>query len=57
MRVQHPEKRQHEIAPAGLPPFVTDEDGIADVDDKSVADSLLDQGWLKIKGGKSAEED
>lgn len=55
MRVQHPEKRQHEIAPAGKDPIVTDEHGIADVDD-DIAKSLLDQGWTEIKGGKSATD-
>jgi hypothetical protein len=31
MRVQHPEKRQFEIAPVGADPVLTDERGIAEV--------------------------
>lgn len=53
MRVQHPEKRQHEITPVGVDPILTDEDGVAEVDDK-LGKALLEQDWTEIKGGKTA---
>jgi hypothetical protein len=62
MRVQHPDKEQYEIAPAGIPPFVTDERGIVDLSDaipdrtraKEVADSLIEQGWERLKSDVKA---
>lgn len=56
MRVQHPEKRQFEIAPAGEPSFHTDERGIAEVDTK-LGQSLVKQGWTELKSGKSADKE
>ena len=56
MRVQHPDKTQHTIAPALADPIETDENGIADVEDEKVAKSLVEQGWTEIKGGKSAAD-
>lgn len=48
MRVQHPEKRQFEIAPAGAEPILTDERGIAEVPN-AVGKDLVAQGWAKLK--------
>lgn len=49
MRVQHPEKRQHEIAPAGEPPILTDERGVADVPTKLGNELVKEQGWTRLK--------
>lgn len=48
MRVQHPEKRQFEIAPVGADPVLTDERGIAEVSN-DVGRDLVAQGWTKLK--------
>ena len=56
MRVQHPDKSQYEIAPAGEPSISTDERGIAEVPD-AIGKSLLKQGWTELKSGKSAEKE
>lgn len=56
MRVQHPEKRQFEIAPVGEPSFLTDDKGIAEVDSK-LGQSLVKQGWAELKSGKSADKE
>lgn len=59
MRVQHPEKRQFEIAPVGADPVLTDERGIAEVSN-DVGRDLVAQGWSKlkdnVKGGSSEPE-
>lgn len=56
MRVQHPEKRQHIIAPVGQDPIETEENGIAEVPD-DLGKSLLEQGWTRTdKGGSSASD-
>lgn len=56
MRVQHPSKTQHTIAPAGGTQVTTDERGIAEVSDQ-IGKSLLKQGWTELKSGKSAEKE
>lgn len=55
MRVQHPEKRQFDIVPAGGEPVTTDERGIAEVP-ADVGKSLVKQGWSELKSSKSEKE-
>lgn len=52
MRVQHPEKRQHTIAPVGEEPIETEENGIAEVPDK-LGRELVAQGWTRTDKPKS----
>ena len=52
MRLQHPDKRQHIITPAGEDPIETDESGIAEVEG-AVAKDLLAQGWRRTDRPKS----
>lgn len=52
MRVQHPDKTEHTIAPAGQDPILTDERGIAEVDNK-LGKQLLEQGWTRTDRGGS----
>lgn len=47
MKVQHPDKRQFEVATD--PPALTDEHGWVDVPTE-VAESLIAQGWRKAGG-------
>lgn len=55
MRVQHPDKTQYTIAPAGEDPIVTDDRGIADVP-AAVGKNLVKQGWTELKSSKSDSE-
>ena len=55
MRVQHPEKRQFEIVPAGEPSISTDERGIAEVT-AELGKKLVKQGWTELKSSKSEKE-
>lgn len=48
MRVQHPDKSQYEIAPAGETPFLTDEHGVVEVS-QQLGRQLLKQGWVEVK--------
>lgn len=55
MRVQHPDKSQYTIAPAGEDPIVTDDHGIAEVS-ATVGKNLVKQGWAELKSSKQEKE-